>query len=118
MCAIKRLCILFIVTIFLMGCGGDGGGSNGTGSGDGCKIPSLVWRGSGFYTLIIAGTPEEVESPYAVDGFEEGDYLGQLVELGYNPINFRLYVWEDGYEVEPLSWPDNFGNLILEIEDG
>ena len=126
MCAIKRLSLLFIVTIFVISCSSGGGDGNGTGSGgDDCTRPALV--GYGFadsYILRMNGAVENIPAPlvYYVDHLREGSYLCQ-VQAVWNeqpdyPLDFWLHVWNDGYEVEPLNWPDNFDNLILEIQDG
>lgn len=110
-----------------MSCSGGGGGGNGDGSGDGddCTRPALV--GYGFadsYILRIDGIKIEIPDPlvYYVDHLVEGSYFCQVQAIWHGqpdyPLNFWLHVWEDGYEVEPLNWPENFDmeHLILEVE--
>jgi len=120
-----------ILICFLISCGGGGGGSGGGGSGGVdppepviCTYPAIV--GYGFadrYIIRISGVVEEVPAPlvYAIDGFEEGSYFIQVQAVWHEqpdyPVNFNLYVWDDGYEVEPLNWFENFDEsyLILEL---
>ena len=86
-------CLLFIIVILVSACGGNGGNSDDAGSG-GCSYPALIFA-PGVQVLITEGSWEEVESPYAIDGFEEGNYFMQLI-VEDNPLNFYLRIFEDG----------------------